>query len=121
MIPAFLDVLTIFLFVAGLLLLWFNLREWRRRKVDAVYEADLGTPGSVFAENNQLGLPPEVTRGFVNAMNEYFAEQDPHIRETIAADQLDVLRHYQDPCHEPLRLSDVKGMFESMRDVTSND
>ena len=33
MIPALLDVLTIFFIVAGLALLWLNLRAWRQRAV----------------------------------------------------------------------------------------
>ena len=33
MIPALLDALTIFFIVAGLALLWLNLRVWRRRTV----------------------------------------------------------------------------------------
>jgi hypothetical protein len=33
MIPALLDTLTIFFIVAGLALLWLNLRVWRRRTV----------------------------------------------------------------------------------------
>ena len=33
MIPALLDALTIFFIVAGLALLWLNLRAWRRRTV----------------------------------------------------------------------------------------
>ena len=33
MIPALLDALTIFFIVAGMVLLWLNLRAWRRRTV----------------------------------------------------------------------------------------
>jgi hypothetical protein len=37
MIPALLDVLTIFFIVAGMALLWLNLRVWRRRTVPNVF------------------------------------------------------------------------------------
>jgi hypothetical protein len=37
MIPALLDALTIFFIVAGLALLWENLRAWRRRTVPKVF------------------------------------------------------------------------------------
>lgn len=118
MIPALLDVLTIFFFVVGLLLLWLNLREWRRRKARLIFEADPVRQEDVRSEAKSLDLPAEVTRDFVNAMNDYFAEDDQHIREAIAAEQLDVLKHYRGPRDEPLRLSDVKSMFEQLRNVT---
>ncbi len=120
MIPAFLDVLTIFFLVGGLLLLWLNLREWRRRNIRIVCEARPGDQGEARVKAKPLGLPSDVTRGFVIAMNDYFLEQDPHIRNAIAAEQLDVLKRYQDARVEPLQLSDVKDLFEAMRDVSDS-
>lgn len=61
-----------------------------------------------------LDLPPEVARGFIAAMSDYFTEEDPHKRDAIAH-QLDVLRQYQGTREKKLRLSDVQGMFEAMR------
>jgi hypothetical protein len=63
-----------------------------------------------------LELPPAVARGFVKAMNDYFVEANPVKRDAIAAHQLSVLRTYQRPRDKPLRLADVKQMFEQMRD-----
>jgi hypothetical protein len=60
-------------------------------------------------------LPPKVTRGFVDAMKDYFAKESPTKRDAIAAHQLSILGQYQNPREEPLRLSDVKQMFELMR------
>lgn len=117
MIPALLDVLTIFFLVAGLLLLWLNLREWRRRKPRTIREARASGQDAAPVKARPLDLPSDVTRGFVIAMNDYFVEQDPLIRNAIATEQLYVLKHYQDPREEPLRLSDVKNMFAAMRDV----
>lgn len=37
-----------------------------------------------------LDLPSEVVRGFVEAMNDYFAETKKHKRDAIAAHQLSV-------------------------------
>jgi hypothetical protein len=61
-----------------------------------------------------LDLPPGVARGFVRAMNDYFAEANLTKRDAIAAHQLKVLRQYQGPREKPLRLADVKQMFEEM-------
>jgi hypothetical protein len=41
-----------------------------------------------------VDLPPAVARGFVNAMNDYFAESDNIKRDAIAAHQLSVLNQY---------------------------
>lgn len=62
-----------------------------------------------------LELPPAVARGFVSAMNDYFAEKDPTKRDAIAAHQLGVLKDYQGPREKKLRLDDVKKMFLAMR------
>jgi hypothetical protein len=63
-----------------------------------------------------LDLPPAVARGFVSAMNDYFAEDNPTRRDAIAAHQLSVLGQYQNPRDGKLRLSDIKAMFEAMRE-----
>lgn len=120
MIPALLDVLTIFFLVAGGMLLWLNLREWCRPKSRAIREARPSGQSDARVKAKPLDLPSDVARGFVIAMNEYFVEQDPLIRNAIATEQLYVLKRYQDPRNEPLRLSDVKNMFAAMRDVVDD-
>jgi hypothetical protein len=62
-------------------------------------------------------LPPDVARGFVEAMHAFFAEKDATRRDAIAAHQLHVLRDYQVPREKPLRLSDVKAMFREMQGI----
>ena len=62
-------------------------------------------------------MPPKVARGFVRAMNEYFAESSPTKRDAIAAHQLSVLSQYQGPREKKLRLEDVKELFERMKDI----
>jgi len=62
-----------------------------------------------------LDLSPEVTRAFVEAMNDYFAEENPTKRDAIAAHQLSVLGRYQTPREGKLRLSDIKEMFAQMQ------
>ena len=61
-----------------------------------------------------LDLPPEVARGFVDAMN-YFAGENPTRRDAIAAHQLSVLSQYRGRRDDPLRLSDIKAMFRELR------
>jgi hypothetical protein len=60
-------------------------------------------------------LPPEVARAFVDAMTDYFAEDNPTKRDAIAAHQLSVLGRYQTPREGKLRLSDIKEMFAQMQ------
>jgi hypothetical protein len=64
-----------------------------------------------------LTLPPDVAKGFVKAMRDFFAEEHATKRDAIAAHQLSVLRDFQGPREKPLRLSDVKAMFEQMKGV----
>lgn len=60
-----------------------------------------------------LELPPEVAREFVRDMKRYFAEENPIKADEIAVLQMRSLqRHWKGK----LRLSDVKRMFEEMRD-----
>jgi hypothetical protein len=64
-----------------------------------------------------IDMPPKVARGFVRAMKDHFAEEDPTKRDAIAAHQLSVLRQYQGPRDKKLRLDDVKEMFEQMKEA----
>lgn len=64
-----------------------------------------------------LDLPPQVARGFVNAMKDYFAEEDPTKRDAIAAHQLKFLQQFQNPREGKLRLSDIKAMFAEMKGI----
>jgi len=63
-----------------------------------------------------LELPPGVARGFVQAMDDYFAEESPTKRDAIAAHQLSVPGQYQNPREKKLRLSDVREMFFQVKD-----
>ena len=58
-----------------------------------------------------LDLPPSVARAFGKDMRAYFAEDDAHRRDAIAARQLHALREVQGPNEKELRLSDIKRMF----------
>jgi hypothetical protein len=58
---------------------------------------------------------PEVARGFIDAMNDYFMEEDPTKRDAIAH-QRSILAQYLSRREKPLRLSDVKTMFDEMWD-----
>jgi hypothetical protein len=60
-----------------------------------------------------LELTPQEARGLVDALNDDFAETDPHKRDAIAAHQLGALGHYQKAEDGMLRLSDVKQAFEA--------
>ena len=64
-----------------------------------------------------LDLPPAVARGFVSAMNDYFAESDNTKRDAIAAHQLSVLNQYRGQREKPLRLSDIKEMFRELKGI----
>jgi hypothetical protein len=63
-----------------------------------------------------LDLPPTVARAFVEDMQAFFAEEDGHKRDAIAVRQLHALKEHQGPREKPLRLSDVKEMFQQMKD-----
>jgi hypothetical protein len=63
-----------------------------------------------------IELPPEVARRFVEDMRAYRIEPNGHKRDEIAAWQLSILRGYQRPREKKLTLSDLKEMFERMRD-----
>jgi hypothetical protein len=63
-----------------------------------------------------LDLPPAVARAFIKDMREFFAEENGHKRDEIAARQLSALNEFRGRQEKPLRLSDVKQMFLAMRD-----
>ena len=63
-----------------------------------------------------LELPPAVARSFIKDLRAFHAEPNAIKRDEIAARQLHALRAYQGPRERKLRLSDVKDMFEQMRD-----
>jgi hypothetical protein len=63
-----------------------------------------------------LELPPGVARRFFEDMRAFHREPNPIKRDEIAARQLDALRGYLRPRDKKLRLSDVKEIFEQMRD-----
>jgi hypothetical protein len=63
-----------------------------------------------------LELPPEIARRFFEDMRAFQREPNPIKRDEIAARQLEALRGYLRPRDRKLRLSDVKELFEQMRD-----
>ena len=71
--------------------------------------------GQALMIRKPLDLPPAVARAFVDDMRAYFAEENPIKRDGIAVRQLRALREHQGAREKKLRLSDVKEMFEQMR------
>jgi hypothetical protein len=67
-----------------------------------------------------LDLPPAVAGSFVDAVKDYFAEEDRHKRDEIALRQLHVLREHQGPHEQALELSEVKAMFLYMGNQTKS-
>jgi len=63
-----------------------------------------------------LNLPPKIAQQFVEDMRAYLIEPNGHKRDEIAARQLSVLRSYQGPREKKVTLSEVKEMFERMRE-----
>jgi len=63
-----------------------------------------------------MELPPEVAWRFVEDMEAFHAEPNPLKRDGIAMRQLHILREHRRPGDSKLRLSDVKQLFEQMRD-----
>ena len=51
-----------------------------------------------------LDLPPDVARAFVKDMRAFFAEEDKHEQDAIAARQLDALLQHQRPREKALRI-----------------
>jgi hypothetical protein len=67
----------------------------------------------------QLDLPPAVARAFVKDMRAYFKEENLIKRDAIAARQLHALKDHRGPREKPLRLSNVKEMFQQMKGQAS--
>jgi hypothetical protein len=63
----------------------------------------------------QLELPLEVARRSFEDMRAFHRERNPIKRDEIAARQLHALQGYM-PRDRKLRLSDIKELFEQMRD-----
>jgi len=62
-----------------------------------------------------LEPPPEVARRFFEDMSAFHRARNPVKRDEIAARQLHALQGYM-PRDRKLRLSDIKELFEQMRD-----
>jgi hypothetical protein len=67
--------------------------------------------------SKSLDLPPAVARTFVKDMRAFFAEEDRHKRDEIAARQLSALNQYRGRQETPLRISDIKMMFTEMEGI----
>ena len=63
-----------------------------------------------------LELPIAVAKAFVRDMRAFHAEKSPLKRDEIASRQIHVLRRYQGKSERPIKLHQVKEMFEEMRD-----
>jgi hypothetical protein len=68
------------------------------------------------AAREPLDLPMQVVKQFVKDMHAYHSEPNAIKRDEIASRQLHALRQYNMPGAKRLRLSDVKEMFEQMKD-----
>ena len=66
-------------------------------------------------------LPPEVAREFFGDVHAYFAEKDRHKRDLIAVYQLRALQKYQGPLERKLQLSDVKELFDRLKDLDPSE
>jgi hypothetical protein len=63
-----------------------------------------------------IEIPPEVAEAFVRDMRAFYAEKNPLKREVIARRQIHVLRQYQEKHERPIKLHQVKQIFEEMRE-----
>jgi hypothetical protein len=63
-----------------------------------------------------LELRPEAARRFFEDMRAFHGERSPIKRDEIAARQLHALAGHLKPGDRKLRLSDIKELFEQMRD-----
>jgi hypothetical protein len=66
--------------------------------------------------NKPIELPPDVARAFIGDMHAYFVEKSPLKRDEIASREIHVLRQFQGKHERPLKLHQVKQMFEEMGD-----
>ena len=71
----------------------------------------------VAVNRKPLDLPTEVARRLVKDMREFFAEENGHKRDEIAARQLSALNQSRGRREKPLRLPDTKQMFEQMKGI----
>lgn len=62
-----------------------------------------------------IELPPEVARKFVEDMRAYLKEPSELKRDVIAARQMHILNEHARPGDKPVRIPDVREMFERMR------
>jgi hypothetical protein len=63
-----------------------------------------------------IELPPEVAKAFVRDVRAYHAEKGAIRRDEIAIRQLTILNEYLGRREKPLRVTDIKEMFEEMKD-----
>jgi hypothetical protein len=63
-----------------------------------------------------IEIPPEFAETFVSDMRAFHAEKNPLKREVIARRQIHVLRQFQGKSERPIKLHEVKQIFEEMRD-----
>ena len=70
----------------------------------------------VVMPSKPLDLPMQVAKAFIKDMKAFHAEPNAIKRDEIASRQLHALREYQGPREKKLRVHDVKGMFEEMKD-----
>jgi hypothetical protein len=61
-------------------------------------------------------LPPSAAAGFVRDLRAFLAESSDLRRDEIATRQLRVLEKFRLPQERELQLSDVKEMFQQMKD-----
>ena len=64
----------------------------------------------------QIELPPEVAKAFIADMRAFHAEKGAVKRDEIAIRQLVILNEYLGRREQPLRVIDVKEMFEQLKD-----
>lgn len=62
-----------------------------------------------------LDLPPDVACAFMADLDAYFAAETGFDKDAIAARQLRVLRDYLRPSDGKLRTTDVRALFEALR------
>jgi hypothetical protein len=58
----------------------------------------------------------QVAKAFIKDMRAFHAEPNAIKRDEIAGRQMDALRQFQRPHENPVRIPDIKEMFEAMRD-----
>jgi hypothetical protein len=66
-----------------------------------------------------MDLPMKVAKALIKDMLAFHAEPNAIKRDEIAGGQMDALRRYQGPREKPVRIPDIKEMFEEMKDHVS--